>query len=208
MDSSHSFSFGSDLDFIRLHKLVKDSGCYNFEKCKIPLPSSLNIAKWEAYLSQYGYSDSVVVQFLAFGWPLNFVSDMLPRYELRNHKGARDFAPFIDNYLQREVANGRMLGPFDYPPFEQFAISPLNSVPKSDSEERRVIVDLSWPIGESVNGGIDGEMYLGEPSDLHFPTIDDIISLIHNADRGCLIYKRDLKSAYRQFFVDPGDWQY
>ena len=81
-------------------------------------------------------------------------------------------------------------------------------MPKSDLHERRVTVDLSWPIGDSVNDGIDGEMYLGEPSDLHFPTIDDIISLIHNAGQGCLIYKRDLKSAYRQFFVDPGDWQY
>ena len=81
-------------------------------------------------------------------------------------------------------------------------------MPKSDSHERRIIVDLSWPVDESVNDGIDGEMYLGESSDLHFPTIDDIISLIHNAGQGCLIYKRDLKLAYRQFLVDPGDWQY
>ena len=201
----------TDIAFIeqcRIHKMVKDSGYHNFEKCKIPLQTNLNIAKWEEYLSQYSYCDKIVVQYLAFGWPLNFVSETPPRSELRNHKGARDFSAFVDGYLKREVKNGRILGPFIRPPFENFAVSPLNTVPKSDSDERRVIVDLSWPIGSSVNDGIDGELYLGEPSDLHFPTIDDIVTLIHQAGAGCFIYKRDLKTAYRQFPVDPGDWQY
>ena len=97
--------------------MVKDSGYYNFEKCKIPLCTNLNIARWENYLTQYGYSDSVVVKYLSYGWPLNFVSDSMPRSELRNHKGARDFASFIDSYLQREVDNGRILGPFNHPSF-------------------------------------------------------------------------------------------
>jgi hypothetical protein len=34
------------------------------------------------------------------------------------------------------------------------AISALNSVPKKDSLERRVIVDLSFPEGLAVNDGI------------------------------------------------------
>ena len=59
-----------------------------------------------------------------------------------------------------------------------------------------------------MNDGIDTELYLGEPSNLHFPTIDDIVSLIHRAGKGCFIFKRDLKAAYRQFPVDPGDYQY
>jgi len=35
-----------------------------------------------------------------------------------------------------------------------FVASPLNTVAKRDSDERRVIVDLSWLCGTSVNDGI------------------------------------------------------
>ena len=54
-------------------------------------------------------------------------------------------------------------------------VSALNAVEKRDSEERRVIVDLSWPCGHSVNDGIPSDSYLGEPLVLRFPTIDDIV---------------------------------
>ena len=48
-------------------------------------------------------------------------------------------------------------------PAQGFVLSPLNTVGKRDSEERRVIVDLSWPCGHSVNDGIPSDSYLGEP---------------------------------------------
>ena len=106
------------------------------------------------------------------------------------------------------MSSNRIVGPFNEPPFSPFWISPLNSVPKQDTDERRVIVDLSWPIGYGVNDGIDSDLYLGEPSDLHFPTTDDIIEMIQRNGPGCLIYKRDLRRAYRQFPVDPADYKY
>jgi hypothetical protein len=39
-------------------------------------------------------------------------------------------------------------------------ISPLNTVTKKDSIERRVILDLSFPEGQSVNEFISKEFYL------------------------------------------------
>ena len=41
---------------------------------------------------------------------------------------------------------------------------------------------------------------------LTYPTVDSIASLIWSAGAGCLLYKRDLKRAYRQFPVDPLDY--
>ena len=87
-------------------------------------------------------------------------------------------------------------------------MSPLNTVPKSDSDSRRVIVDLSWPVGSSVNDGIDSDIYLGEPSELRFPNVDDLIDMIHTAGQGCFILKRDLRAASRQFPTDPGDYKF
>ena len=65
-------------------------------------------------------------------------------------------------------------------------------MPKTDSTERRVLADLSWPIGNSINSGIESSSYLGETFQLHYPTLDDISDLVILKGRGCLIYKRDL----------------
>ena len=53
-----------------------------------------------------------------------------------------------------------MLGPFRELPFErEFCISPLNTVSKKDSDERRVILDLSFPEGKAVNENIPKDRY-------------------------------------------------
>lgn len=62
-----------------------------------------------------------------------------------------------------------------------------------------MIVDLSWPCGSSVNDGIPPGSFLGELLELTYPTIDAIVSAILSLGRGCMLYKRDLRKAYRQF---------
>ena len=81
----------------------------------------------------------------------------------------------------------------------------MNSVPKKDSLERRVIVDLSFPEKKSVNDGILKDQYSGENILVQYPDVDCLINLIKRKGKGSHLFKRDLKRAYRQFFVDPGD---
>jgi hypothetical protein len=58
----------------------------------------------------------------------------------------------MTNYLIKESSYQAVGGLIKDNPFnEPIALSPLNSVPQKDSSERRVIVDLSFPEGESVN---------------------------------------------------------
>lgn len=130
-----------------------------------------------------------------------------PCSNLRNHQGALLFPDVIDSYLSAETGLHAVIGPFSVNPFScPVALSPLNSVPKQDSLERRIIVDLSWPAGTSVNDGISSSRYLGDDILLTYPTVDNIASLIWSTGAGCLIYKRDLRRAYRQFPVDPMDY--
>ena len=52
----------------------------------------------------------------------------------------------MNAYLTEEISLGRVAGPFDAVAFpDGFVVSPLNTLPKRDSDERSVIVDLSWP---------------------------------------------------------------
>ena len=101
----------------------------------------------------------------------------------------------------------RMVGPFNENPFSvPLMVSPMNSVPKANDIERRVIVNLSWPHGMSVNDGISKDVYLGEIIDLHYASVEDVCQLVRKVGAGSVIYKRDLKRAYRQIPVDPGDY--
>ena len=65
---------------------------------------------------------------------------------VRNHKGAREHPEAIENYLSSEINRCSVLGTFQRNPFvtSDIIVSPLNTVPKKDSDERRVILDLSY----------------------------------------------------------------
>ena len=153
------------------------------------------------------YEDSVICDFLEFGWPLGYTNQTLPVFDLRTHRGALNFPSAVQDYINSEISLGRVAGPFAAPPFSDgFVVSPLNTVPKRDSHEHRVIVDLSWPCGSSVNDGIPSGSFLGKLLELSYPTIDAIVSAIVSLGRGCMLYKRDLRKAYRQFPVDPHDY--
>ena len=188
-------------DSIRLHSVIKRSGMPNFRGCRIPIKTGLNIR--EIRELAVGFPDRDAIDFLEYGFPISFVGEVHQTLPPGNHKGAREFPEAIDDYVRRECEFGTTLGPFAENPLEDsaLAISPLNSVPKTDASERRVILDLSFPPGR----GVAREQFLGEPYKLSLSGTDDMAQLIHRKGQGCLLFKRDLSRAFRQFPVDPAD---
>ena len=69
--SVHTAFSQSDKEYILLHNQVFLSGRYNFEGCRIPLKSNLNIDYFRCML--YGYKDEAICDFLEFGFPLGYV---------------------------------------------------------------------------------------------------------------------------------------
>ena len=200
-----------DVQFLlSAHETIKHSGCYNFECCSIPIHTHLNIQYLRSMLTDY--KDSRICDFLEFGFPSGYLGDnsvlnnveKKDLWKFKNHKGAEDFPDDMLSYLKKESQHKAILGPFKHNPFSSgLKISPLNTVPKSDSSERRVILDLSFPKGASVNDFISKEFYLDEKIDLVYPKVDDFIELIKQKGQGCLLYKTDLSRAYRQLGYDP-----
>ena len=188
-----------------VHDFMAQTGKPNYLVARVPVASTLNISTWCELLQDY--VDRVVCEFLEFGWPVGFMPTTLHVFDLWTHRGALLFSEQVTAYLTKEIYLGRVAGPFDAVPFtDGFVVSPLNTVPKWDSAECRVIVNLSWPCGTSVNDGIPSDSFLGEPISLSYPTIDSIVGAIISLGPGCLLYQRDLKKAYRQFPVDPKDY--
>ena len=186
---------------------VHSSGFKNYEKCRRPVKSKLNIPLWRQLLS--GYHDHLLCDMLEFGFPLDVQGEVPPTTDFRAHKGARDYPRHVDEYLHTETGLLRMAGPFPVNPFSvPIHVSPMNTVPKDEEDERRIIADLSWPLGASVNDKISKDSYLGEVCSLRYTTIEDICNTIVRLGRGSVIYKRDMKKAYHQIPVDPGDYRY
>jgi hypothetical protein len=189
---------------IETHDTITRSGKPNFQDCRIPVVSDLNIPVWRSLL--VNYYDNQLVDLLEFGFPVGYNLDQLPVSEIKNHSGATLHRDYVNSYISKEIQEGVMAGPFASNPLNcPLTISPLNSVPKKDPAERRVIADLSYPHLSSVNDGIPGDSYLGERTNLSFPTVDDLALRIRSIGPSACLFKKDLKRAYRQFRVDPGD---
>ena len=86
--------------------------------------------------------------------------------------------------------------------------NPLMTRPKRESSELRVILDLSFPQGASVNAGIPGGVLDGQPFKLRLPRPADLAHKIIRHGKGCLLYKVDLSHAYRQLRSCPRDWPF
>ena len=188
---------------VKTCKLVQKSGKSNWEGERLQLPSSFNFDFIEKHL--IGFNQPKVVEFLKFGFPLGNVLGLGSRKVQKNHKGATDFNKQMTSILQTEVKENSVIGPFKKPVLLDSCYSPLNSVPKKDSSDRRLILDLSLPHGFSINNGIDKDTCLGYFHKLQLPSVDDLVSRIVQLGPGCKIFKIDLTRAYRQLFVCPGE---
>ena len=68
-------------------------------------------------------------------------------------------------------------------------ISPFLTRHKSNSDNRRVIVDLSWPGGQSLNDGVKKDRYLNTYFDLKYPSVDNIVDKLKQLGDSALLFK-------------------
>ena len=185
--------------------IASKHGLPNAFGARIPVLTPLNIPAWESKLLDY--HDRQIVDFLRYGWPVNYTANQLPISTDKNHSSAISYADHVQHYVNTELRYHAIAGPFRNSPFPQPLICcPLQTVPKRGSSKRRVVMDLSFPPHASVNIGIPDSSYLNEPYKLRLPGIDRLCEFILQLGQGCLLYKLDLQRAYRQIPIDPKDY--
>ena len=192
------------LSFFNAHALVRATGRPNYMQARIPVQSQLNVEAWKYHLQDYW--DHQLLQLIEFGFPLDFNRKCPLKSEGGNHSSASEFPEDIEVYLAEERKYNAILGPFETNHIPNCQDSPFMTRHKANSHHRRVIIDLSWPLGESVNAGIDKHTYLGSDFELAFPLIDDITNELKRLGRGALLYKVDVSRAFRHVKIDPGDY--
>ena len=107
------------------------------------------------------------LNFCGFGWPVSYTSEILPTSLSSNHHSAVAFSDHVQHYIQTELSYHAIAGPFSTNPLHQpLVCSPLQSVPKQGSIQRRVVMDLSFPPQSSVNGGMQPQVIIMSPTSL------------------------------------------
>ena len=199
-----------NLDDVSLAMLVKQDGRINAIGCQIQVRSNWNLELLDC-LCQLT-SDKEVALFMRFGWPTNRDNSPLTQTYF-NHDSALQYPEQVQAHILKELKLGTLMGPFATTPFPiKFTrISPLSTRPKRNSLKRRLIMDLSWPIGgNSVNAGIPKDIYLGRPAKLHYPTVDDLCKRAHDLKKRSkeplFGWKKDMERAFKQLPLDPSMW--
>ena len=150
-----------------------------------------------------GY-DSALTSILStgfkFGFPLHFRGDRISFFA-NNLISAQQNPEIVSAKISKELAAGRLAGPFDSPPLPNFRVSPLGVVPKKAPGEYRLIHHLSFPRGASVNDGISTE-----DTSVQYARVDDAVTMIKQLGQGCFLAKTDIKSAFRIIPILPRDY--
>lgn len=195
-------------NIVLVNDLVRRSNKANADGLRIPIKTKINVAFLEQMCKNTEHEKTT--RYMKYGWPLGFKGDKVPPEPVRNHKGARDFPKETKQYIESEKEKGRIAGPFNKKVFRgKNGISPINSVPRKDSNRRRFVLDLSYPRGRSINDGINKDTYEEDSINLKYPTVDDLVDLVvrkkEKSQERILMWKRDLKSCYRQWPLCAGD---
>ena len=121
-----------------------------------------------------------------------------------NLQSALTNARVVWDYLKKEIALGRIIGPV--PPCEVpcgTQLNPFGVIPKASQPGKwRLIVDLSSPEGASVNTGIEPEL-----CSLRYLHLDRVVQELRKLGRRAHMAKMDIESAYRMVPVHSGDRQ-
>ena len=163
---------------VKLHEEIRQTGVPNCEGARISLETKVSIEFLESQLKDY--DDISVIKYCKHGWPINIVeTEFNNRITPKNHKSALNFLDEMNKYITEELDHGSVLGSFECNSFSNPAIiSPLSTCEKRGSDERRVIMDLRFPPGNSVNERIPKDRYNGEGFSLTFPSIDALVYMV------------------------------
>ena len=122
----------------------------NFLGAQVPVQHALNIQAWKRY--QHLLEDQTLVPMLEFGFPVGYMGNYT---KATNHSSATNFPSHVGKFIRTELEHKAIMGPFENSPFSPwYRTNPLMTRPKRDSQDRRVILDLSYPEGASVNAQI------------------------------------------------------
>lgn len=161
-------------------------------------------SSWRVALTGYPYQP--IVEFLLLGISQGFrvgcdYKQGTLRSASKNLSCALQHNEVVDEYLQNKLSHHRVAGPFQKKEVPGVHINRFGVIPKNHQPNKwRLIVDLSFPKGHSVNDMVPKHL-----CSLSYITVDDALDEICRVGPDCLLAKIDIKNAFRLLPVHPAD---
>ena len=194
----------NNFDPVAIHHMARRRGKYNFEEAFILLPSKINFKLFdelvEGFWDWHSHTSQNMASLLTSPVAKNIsLSD--------NHTSVTKFPDHVDTYLKTELEHGAIAGCFTEPPYGKAThVSPFMSRNKIDSDNRRIIIDLSWPLQNSVNYFTPSNIYMDTIYKLQYPIVDNITDTLKSLGPDAVLFKIDLSRAFKQLLIDPSDY--
>ena len=106
----------------------------------------------------------------------------------------------VEQFLREECEAQRVIGPLPESVLPCLHFNRFGVIPKSTPGKWRLILDLSFPQGASVNDGISPDI-----CHLQLASVDDAVQLILELGANAYMAKLDIRQAYRNVPVHPQD---
>ena len=160
-------------------------------------------SRLQYHLEKIGY-DSNKTKYLVDGFREGFRLEHVGEVssvEPVNDPSVLTYQDQVQLKIDKELQAGRMLGPFDHPPFPQCHISPIKIVKKSEPGKFRLIQNLSWPYDDSsINSQIPDES-----KSVKYTSVRKAIKLIMSFPKGSFTRKTDIQHAFKLIPIHPSD---
>lgn len=198
VDGEGSYIYMDDLQAIDAHRPAVSSTV----PAEVAVISSPLIPhEWEAALANHPDREFVeyVVRGIREGFRIGYDYKRQPKIKRpKNMRSADENPQPVDRYVQEEVRAGRLIRLYGSAPGR---VSRVGVIPKPHQPGKwRLITDLSFPKGDSVNDGISTEL-----CSVSYATVDDAVRCVKTLGRGALMAKFDIANAYRAVPVHPTD---
>ncbi len=194
----HAYPYSGDL--CKLQSCIHVSSPNSVLACLSPIVTPLHPAAWAALLQDHPFVD-YLLSGMQFGFRVGFDPSSKLRSAKSNIFSATKHPEVTQKYLDTGCSAGRVLGPFEPSQVPELHVSRFGVIPKPHQPGKwRLIVDLSHPMGASVNDGIARSL-----CSLTYMKVDSVTDAIMDIGRGAEPAKIDIKSAYCIVLVNPGD---
>ena len=169
----------------------------------IKSPLHAHLRAWQAGLAAHPDREfaAYILEGLQYGFRVGFDHTKPLKPASKNMPSAQLHPEVIDQYLAKEASAGRILGPIAAGTTNRAQTNRLGVVPKGHTPGRwRLITDLSFPEGASVNEGIDPHL-----CSIQYTSVDRVAKAAQSLGVGTLLAKLDVQAAYRLIPVHPDD---
>lgn len=156
---------------------------------------------WEQKLRRHPDKDytNYILKGIKEGFRIGVDEARVFKSAKRNMKSSDENPEVIDKYIGKQTCEGNIFGPFSVSLAPDVHLNRFGTIPKKQGGWR-LITDLSYPEGKSINDAIDPEL-----CSLSYVKVEQIARTALTLGKNALLAKIDIKSAFRLVPIHPAD---